>query len=516
MRNETLRRRPFRFCRIIIAMLILVTVVGIAVVNAGSSFAADGKNGANEGLSSLEPRQMAAECRAKEKQLRDALPRLRKLVQENEKLQDLLDSLVSEQEFYTKLLNERRKIIEKRKEEAVGTDDKLFRNRLSRLYSSLEEAGDTRRKINRNEKRIKEILKLPPRLEGLVSDLSTETMASLEADLRKLSHRCDTLERLAKLAEDLQKQGPPPKAAPEQDKTEIAPRPLPPKRDAAARQGEAAQSNKTPSTGKRSEQRGHSSSQKQAGRTEQLPPHPEDEARADIKEARRYYNEARAFDVENKKGHAADSYRVAMSLLTEAKEKSKSEERRRKIDKVLANLSKRIANLPGGATAQDEQARNRPAQMSLRKAGNAECAAQFQGAVMLKPKDGGNGFWCACPKGRMWNKSKTACIKASGLKQLGRAACAKRYRNSVFVGVKNGLAQCRCPRGRQFNRSRTACVRAPRVSNRQSREAAKRQAEAAYNLGVLLGQALRSRSGGSTPRRHCHRRPDGSIHCGSN
>lgn len=528
MKNETLPRLSFvhRLARPITgAGLVLAIAVGFWAAGAGSGFGADGQ----KGVDALDPRRMAAQCRAKERKVRDALPSLRKLVQEHERWKKRWSSQVKREQFYTKSINERLRISERRRKKwrslqekcrrasngtmdanrfeicrqyklhdaLIAADDKFISDMGNRLYEANESIADARRKLDEITNRIKETMQLPPTFG--VTDLSTEAIASIEADLHKLANRCRTLERLAKLTEELIRPGP------EQEKAEETP---PPERKTDVKDNEARQSGETSTADRTPGNPEAGPKDKRAAEMGEQAPDPEAGARADIADARRYYNEARAFDVEDKKARAAASYRVAMSLLAEAKEKSRSQERRRKIDKILANLSKRVAELPGGAAAGGKQADGTPAERWQREAGNAECAAKYQGAIMLKPRTGADGFWCVCRKGYGWNKSRTACVKAPSRKQAGQAACTGRYRNSIYAGMKNGMAQCKCPRGRRFNAARTACVRVPRAqTSRRQQELERRRAQAAYTLGVLIGQALRS-GGHATPSRT--RRPSAS------
>lgn len=222
-----------------------------------------------------------------------------------------------------------------------------------------------------------------------------------------------------------------------------------------------------------------------------------------IADARRYYREGRAFDAELQETKAADSYRVALSLLAQARARTGSRARAADIDTALDNVAKRLADLP-------EYARNKEdkdPQVGLREAGNRECASKFPNSVMTKPDPRG-GFFCRCPSGYAWNDGRTACEKAPNARARARAICRKTYSHSVFVGFKNGMPRCACPKGRIWNQSRTACVRAPR--RQQARRPDPRAAQAMYALGVLIGQAIRS---GGQSRSHCHREPNGSWHC---
>jgi hypothetical protein len=233
-------------------------------------------------------------------------------------------------------------------------------------------------------------------------------------------------------------------------------------------------------------------------------PEPEPGYQEDVAEARRQYREARALDLEGKPGEAADSYRVAMSLLREARDKADSPERNAQVEKAIERLAQRIAGLPDADRAEEDK--KNVSRAAQREAGQRQCESEFPNSVMIKPDPSGTRYYCGCKSGFGWNAGRTACVRMSK-QALGRATCESTFRNSVLASIQGDKVQCRCPSGRMWNASRTACVRGTPSQTAQGLDP-----RTAYAIGALIGQVLRSKS--RLPA-NCHHRPGTSqLHCG--
>ncbi len=229
------------------------------------------------------------------------------------------------------------------------------------------------------------------------------------------------------------------------------------------------------------------------------------EANRNIADARRVYEEARLQDVEGDPGQAAEAYKVAQSLLADARDMALTAERKEKLQQAIARVTQRIADLP--------EIQKSTGEMSSAEA-TAFCASKLTNSVVLRTDPTEGAIWCGCKAGDVLNSSETACVKGD-TRALARASCSKSFPGSVPVGLKNGVPMCNCPRGRGWNEARSACVRVT-VTREPSAAEVEATNRAAYELGALLGRVLRSQPRGLPPGCHYRRDGTGGIDCGSN
>lgn len=478
-------------------MLALAIAIGFWVAGPSGGLRAAESN-ETKAPGALDPRQMLAECRAKETMQRRNLDtfrahetEVRRLFERQRDLDSLIPPLRGKVEAFDRLRLSRAHIVkrytaqihkleEQCRRKSNGTMD-AEKYESCRRYSLVKSVAEPDIKFmqeyeKKHEDSIEKLKKLKNeqtdtrgRLIKLLKDarlpslwINYETINEYESRLeegpKNTSERCRVLERLAKLTEGLlREQKPAEKTKQEEKRKEPA---QPPEIEKAPSETAAEKRDR--------------------------------QARADIKAAKSYFDEAKALILDGRPAEARKSYRVAASLLAEARANTDSARRRDKIDENITSINKRVTDLP--KPSEQKAPADHSAAAAQRK---AQCQSQYgsNASVLKVDKDG--TFWCQCKTGFALNEQKQ-CVKRDR-RTLARAACSNQYRNSVFVGFKNGQPQCNCPKGRRWNSARTACVKAPKTVRRQPHRTQQgldaRTARALYTLGAMIGQALRSRHG---------------------